>query len=41
MSYDRLVLTMRFQHLLRKGKASNENISLIWVVYRNVLEKVL
>jgi hypothetical protein len=41
MSYDRLVLAMRFQHLLRKGKASNENISLMMEVYRNVLEKVL
>lgn len=41
MSYDRLVISMRFQHLLRKGKANQENVSLIWVVYRNVLEKVL
>jgi len=41
VSIDRLLLTMKFQHLLRKGKASNENISLIMVVYRNVLGKVL
>ena len=41
MSIDRLLLTMRFQHLLRKGKANRENISLIMFVYRNVLEKVL
>ena len=41
MSIDRLLLTMRFQHLLRQGKANDENISLIKVVYRNVLEKVL
>ena len=41
MNIDRLLLSMKFQHLLRKGKASNENISLIMVVYRNVLEKVL
>ena len=41
MSIDRLLLTMKFQHLLRKGKASNENISLIRVVYRNIFENVL
>ena len=41
MSIDRLLLSMKFQHLIRKGKASNENITLIRVVYRNVLGKVL
>ena len=41
MSIDRLLLTMKFQHLLRQGKASDENISLIMFVYRNALEKVL
>ena len=41
MSIDRLLLTMKFQHLLRKGKENNENISLIMFVYRNVLENVL
>ena len=36
MSIDRLLLSMKFQHLIRKGKASDENISLIMFVYRNV-----
>jgi len=38
MSKNRLLLTMKRQHLLRKGKASNENISLICFLYRDILE---